>query len=53
MKLEKRKDYLKLVERLSAKNPFLSGYLAERAFHNNLSATLYASRFQHYLRGGK
>jgi hypothetical protein len=53
MKNEKRKDYIKLVEKLTAKNPWLSAYLAERAYHNNLSATIFASRFQHYLRGGK
>jgi hypothetical protein len=53
MKNEKRKDYLKLVEKLTAKNPWLSAYLAERAYHNNLSASIYSARFNNYLRGGK
>lgn len=53
MKNEKRKDYVKLVERLSTKNPWLSAYLAERAYHNNLSASVYAASYQRFVRGAK
>ena len=51
---QNRKDYLKFLQRASGKNPFLSGYLAERAYLNQLSASLFAARFERYsLRGGK
>ena len=51
---QNRKDYLKFLQRASGKNPFLSGYLAERAYLNQLSASLFAAKLQGYsLRGGK
>ena len=51
---QNRKDYVKFLQRASGKNPFLSSYLAERAYLNQLSASIFAARFQGYmLKGGK
>ena len=53
MKQQKRNDYAKFLQRYSGKNTILSGYLAERSYFNNLSASLYVANYQRFIRGGK